>query len=76
MSLKRTPTGVEVYFNQQFTSYQSKSQAQLSLFFIILCALAKVEKTSQAKSLVVVGGESIRVNRIVRIEGELFVGEF
>ena len=36
----------------------------------------KVEKTSQAKSWVVVCGESIRVNKIVRIEGELFAGEF
>ena len=36
----------------------------------------KVERISQAKRVVVVGGESIRVNRIVRIEGELFAGEF
>ena len=36
----------------------------------------KVEKISQARRVVVVGGESIRVNRIVRIEGELFAGEF
>jgi len=36
----------------------------------------KVEKISQAKRVVVIGGESIRVNRIVRIEGELFAGEF
>ena len=37
---------------------------------------AKVENISQAKRVVVVGGESIRVNRIVRIEGKLFAGEF
>jgi len=36
----------------------------------------KVERISQAKRVVVVSGESIRVNRIVRLEGELFVGEF
>ena len=36
----------------------------------------KVENISQAKRVVAVGGESIRVNRIVRIEGELFSGEF
>ncbi len=36
----------------------------------------KVERISQAKRVVVVGGESIRVSRIVRIEGELFAGEF
>jgi len=36
----------------------------------------KVERISQAKRVIVVSGESIRVNRIVRIEGELFVGEF
>lgn len=36
----------------------------------------RVEKISQAKRVVVVSGESIRVNRIVRIEGELFAGEF
>ena len=34
----------------------------------------KVVNISQAKRVVVVGGESIRVNRIVRIEGELFEG--
>ena len=36
----------------------------------------KVERISQAKHVVVVSGESIRVNGIVRIEGELFAGEF
>ncbi len=36
----------------------------------------KVEKISQASRVVVIGGESIRVNRIVRIESELFAGEF
>ena len=36
----------------------------------------KVEKISQARRVLVVGGESIRMNRIVRIEGELFAGEF
>ena len=36
----------------------------------------KVGKISQAKRVVVVSGESIRMNRIVRIEGKLFAGEF
>ena len=36
----------------------------------------KVEKISQAKRVVVISGESIRVNRIVRFVSELFAGEF
>ena len=36
----------------------------------------KVEKISQAKRVVVVGGESIRMNRIARFVSELFAGEF
>ena len=36
----------------------------------------KVERISQAKRVVVVSGESIRVSRIVRIESELFAMEF
>lgn len=36
----------------------------------------KVERISQAKRVVVVSGESIRVSRIVRIESELVAGEF
>lgn len=34
----------------------------------------KVEKISQAKRVVVVGGEPIRVNRLVRIEYDLLAG--
>ncbi len=36
----------------------------------------EVKKISPAKRMVVVGGEAIRMDRIVGIEGQLFEGEF
>lgn len=54
-----------------------KVKPRIVFFFIILCVRGgKTENISQAKRVVVVSGESIRVSRIVRIEGELFAGEF
>ena len=53
-----------------------KSSPETFFLYFFTREVAKVEKNSQAKRVVVVSGESIRVNRIVRLEGELFAGEF